>query len=278
MMKYFCNRMARSLPLAGLMLVFGSVLLAGGLAGCAANGPGVTASPEVYTESDEPESRKRATNRLKLAVLYFQDAKYNFALDEVKQAIQTDPSWYQPYWMRGLIQMQTGEFGPAEASFQKALSINANSADVKHNYGVLLCKMKRPAEARRMFEAALADPAYTQRAKTWQELANCQMVSGQKAEAEASFMRSYELDPGNAVTGYNLANLMFERGETVRAQFYARRINNTDRATAESLWLGIKIERSLGVREAQLQLEGQLRKRFGQSREALALERGAFNE
>ena len=129
-----------------------------------------------------------------------------------------------------------------------------------------------------MFEAALADPAYTQRAKTWQELANCQMASGQKADAEASFMRSYELDPGNAVTGYNLANLMLERGETVRAQFYARRINNTDRATAESLWLGIKIERSLGVREAQLQLEGQLRKRCGQSREALALERGAFNE
>jgi len=278
-MNLILNRLwHRAIPLSALLVAFFGVMLTGGLTGCAASGPGVTSTPETYTESDEPESRKRATHRLNLAVLYFQESKLNIALDEVKQAIQADPTWFQPYWMRGLIQMQTGDFTQAEVSFQKALSINASSSDVKHNYGVLLCKMKRPVEARKMFDAALTDPVYSQRAKTWQELAQCQLGNGQKADAEASFMRSYEVDPGNAVTGYHLASLMFERGDAVKAQFYARRVNNTERATAESLWLGIKIERSLGVREAQSQLEGQLRKRFGQSREALALERGAFNE
>jgi Tfp pilus assembly protein PilF len=42
--------------------------------------------------------------------------------------------------------------------------------------------------------------------------------------------------------------------------------------------LGIKIERSMGSKDAQAQLEAQLRKRFAQSREVLSLERGAFNE
>jgi type IV pilus assembly protein PilF len=210
--------------------------------------------------------------------LYFQDGKNNFALDEVKQAIQIDPNWFEPYSMRGVIQMQTSEYAQAEQSFQKALSINPNSSDIKHNYGVLLCKMKRPAEGVRMFGVALADPAYGQRSKTWQEQANCQLAMGLKAEAEASFMRSYELDAANPVTGLQIANLLFERGELVRAQFYARRVNNGERATAESLWLGIKIERSLGSKDAQAQLEAQLRKRFPQSREVLALERGAFNE
>jgi type IV pilus assembly protein PilF len=138
--------------------------------------------------------------------------------------------------------------------------------------------MKRPTEAIKMFAAALADPGYGQRAKTWGEQGNCQLALGQSAEAEASYKRSYELDPGNAATGFNLASLLFQRGDVTRAQFYARRINNSDRSSAESLWLGIKIERSLGSREAQLQLEAQLRKRFGQSVQALALERGAFNE
>ena len=138
--------------------------------------------------------------------------------------------------------------------------------------------MKRSAEGVKMFGAALADPAYGQRAKTWQEQANCQLGMGQKAEAEASFMRSYELDAGNPVTGFRLADLLFQRGELVRAQFYARRVNNGERASAESLWLGIKIERSLGSKDAQAQLEAQLHKRFAQSREVLALERGAFNE
>lgn len=258
--------------------LFVSVLLMAGVSGCASGGVAATAPTDSFTDSDEPENRKRAGNRLKLAVLYFQDGKFNFALDEVKQAIQTDPGWYQPYWMRGLIQMQTSDFAGAESSFQKALSINPQSSDVKHNYGVLLCKMKRPTDALRQFSAALADPAYGQRAKTWQEQGICQLANGQSKDAEASFVRSFELDASNPVTTYNLASLLFQRGEMVRAQFYARRVNNSDKATAESLWLGIKIERSLGTREAQSQLEAQLIKRFAQSREALALERGAFDE
>lgn len=271
----------RSLPALAFsvwLLFSGTLLVLGGVAGCAANGSFASATPETFTESDEPESRKRATNRLKLAVLYFQDGKYNFALDEIKQAILTDPNWFEPYGMRGVINLQTGDYAQAETSFQKALSINANSSDIKHNYGVLLCKMKRPADAMKMFGAALADPAYGQRAKTWLEQANCQLANGQKTEAEASFMRSYELDAGNPVTGFHLANLLFQRAELTRAQFYARRVNNGERASAESLWLGIKIERSLGSKDAQNQLEAQLRKRFAQSREALALERGAFDE
>jgi type IV pilus assembly protein PilF len=271
----------RTVQLVSLSLclgMFASLLLLGGLAGCAANGSSASGTQESFTDSDEPESRKRATNRLKLAVLYFQDGKNNFALDEVKQAIQIDPNWFEPYGMRGVIYMQTGDFAPAELSFQKALSLNPNSSDIKHNYGVLLCKMKRPAEGVKMFGTALADPAYGQRAKTWQEQANCQLAMGQKAEAEASFLRSYELDAGNPVTGYQLANLLYQRGELARAQFYARRVNNGERASAESLWLGIKIEHSLGSKDAQAQLEAQLRKRFAQSREVLTLERGAFNE
>jgi type IV pilus assembly protein PilF len=49
-------------------------------------------------------------------------------------------------------------------------------------------------------------------------------------------------------------------------------------ANAESLWLGIKIERGLGDAVAVRQLTEQLRKRFPDSRELSALERGAFND
>jgi type IV pilus assembly protein PilF len=268
----------RGFSLAGLLATLAFMLLGAGLSGCAAGGSEATAASDSYTASDEPESRKRATNRLKLAVLYFQDGKYNFALDEAKQSILIDPGWFEPYWMRGLIQMQTADYAQSELSFQKALSLNPNSSDVKHNYGVLLCKVKRPEQAMKLFGAALADPAYGQRAKTWLEQGICQLGNGQRAEAEASFLRSYELDASNTATGTQLASALFHRGELVRAQFYARRINNSDRATAESLWLGLRIERSMGNKDAQAQLEAQLIKRFSQSREAAALERGDFHE
>ena len=271
-------RLLPALSLLSLSGLFAAMLLVGSLSGCAAGGPSAAPTQESYTDSDEPEARKRAGTRLKLAVLYFQDGKYNFALDEIKQTIQIDPGWYEPYGMRALIYLQAGDYTASETSFQKALTLNPNASDLKHNYGYLLCKMKRPADAMKQFSAALADPAYGQRAKTWAEQGRCQLANDQKKEAEASFMRSYELDAGNAAVGYNLSSLLFQRGDLVRAQFYARRINNSDRANAESLWLGIKIERSLGAIDAQSQLESQLRRRFAQSPEAMALDRGAFNE
>jgi type IV pilus assembly protein PilF len=80
------------------------------------------------------------------------------------------------------------------------------------------------------------------------------------------------------VSGYNLALLTFQRADYVRAQVYVRRINNSEIATAETLWLGVKIERQVGNYDGVTQLGGQLKKRFPQSREVSLLERGAFNE
>ena len=53
---------------------------------------------------------------------------------------------------------------------------------------------------------------------------------------------------------------------------------NTAGGAAESLWLGIKVERRMNNRQAMEQLASQLRRRFPQSRELLSYERGAFDE
>ena len=106
----------------------------------------------------------------------------------------------------------------------------------------------------------------------------CQVRAGQRADAEQSFTKSYSLDAGNPLTAYNLSLLLFERGELERSRFYMRRLNNSELANAETLWLGIKIEQKLNNQQGTQELASQLKKRFGQSREAASYERGAFNE
>jgi type IV pilus assembly protein PilF len=106
----------------------------------------------------------------------------------------------------------------------------------------------------------------------------CQARAGLRTEAEASLLKSHEFDAGNPVTAFNLATLLFQRADYIRAQFYVRRLNNSELANAESLWLGIKVERRLENRDAMLQLAGQLLKRFPQSNEAVAYQRGTFDE
>jgi type IV pilus assembly protein PilF len=255
-----------------------AILLGFSLSGCASSVTSASATQDSFTDSDEPEIRKRAVNRLRLAVLYFTDGKSTIALDEVKQAIAADPNWFESYNMRGLIYMRLADFPLASASFQKALSLNPSSAEVKHNYAVLFCKNGRSVDAIKLFAAALDTPGYGQRSNTLVEQGLCQLNAGLRQDAENSFLKSYEIDAGNPVAGYNLALLTFKRGDYVKAQFYARRVNNSESATAETLWLGVKIERRVENKEAVTQLGGQLKKRFPQSLEASALERGAFNE
>jgi type IV pilus assembly protein PilF len=248
------------------------------LAGCAAGTAGSGTNPDLVTDSDEPEARKRARLRLELAVAYFEKGQTTDALDHLKQSIVADPGLFEAHNMRGLIYMRLNDLPLAEESFRRALAISPKAASVQHNYGWLLCQNARLPEAMQLFGSALANPAYGEKAKTWMAQGLCQQRGGQLADAETSLQRAYELDAGNPITAYNLASMLFQRGEFVRAQFYIRRLNNSELANAESLWLGMKVERRLENSDAVLQLGGQLKKRFAQSKEFAAYERGAFNE
>lgn len=249
-----------------------------GLSGCASNPSGVGINSDLVTDSDEPESLKRARLRLELAVAYFDKGQTTDALDHLKQSIGADPTLFEAYNLRGLIYMRLNDLPLAEESFKRALVISPKAASVQHNYGWLLCQQARYPEAMQLFGSALTNPTYGDRAKTWMAQGLCQQRSGQLADAESSLSRSYELDAGNPITAYNLSTILYQRGEFVRAQFYVRRLNNSELANAESLWLGIKVERRMDNREAMSQLGAQLKKRHPQSREYLAFERGAFNE
>ena len=275
---------------SGLRLLYGrtwALLVVGGLAwalaGCAtapgANPQGASApARDLVTDSDEPDERRRARIRLELAVSYFEQGQTTVALDELKQSLAADPNFGPAYNLRGLVYMRLNDFRLAEDSFRRALALNATDSNTQHNLGWLMCQQGRYNDAMPFFAQALANPQYGDRPKTLLIQGLCHIRAGQRPAAEESLARSYELDAGNPITGYNLALLLYQRGELVRAQFYIRRINNSELANAESLWLGTKVEHRLGNREAEEQLAGQLRRRFPQSPEAGQLERGAFND
>ncbi len=252
-----------------------------GISGCASKVAGVDPTGngvEMMTASDEPDARRRARIRQELAVGYFEQGQTTIALDELKQSIAADPTFGEAYNLRGLIYMRLNDFRFSEESFRKALSINPQNSNVVHNLGWLLCQQARYPESMLMFSQALSNPQYGERAKTLMAQGLCQIGAGQAADAELSLLKSYEFDAGNPVTAYNLAKLLFQRDDFVRARFYVRRLNNSELANAESLWLGVKVERRMNNRDAMLQLATQLQKRFPQSREAASYQRSAFDE
>lgn len=249
------------------------------LGGCA-NLPGAGGAPgrDIITASDEPEARRRARIRMELAVGYFEQGQTDVALDELKQVIANYPNFPEAYNLRGLIYMRLGDMRQAEESFRRAVALDPRDANTQHNLGWLQCQQGRYDESLKTFSQVLAQPMYTGRAKTLMAQGLCQARAGRTAEAEKSLAHSYELDAANPITGYNLANMLYQRGELSRSQFYIRRLNNSDLANAESLWLGVKVERRLNDRVAMAQLGDQLKKRFPQSAQTAAYDRGSFDD
>ena len=271
-MKLFCSRTALQIS------VFFSLVWLAGCAGSSGLSSASSTRGDILTESDEPENRRRARLRLELASGYFEQGQINVALDELKQALVIDPNYVDAHNLRGLVYMRLNDVALAEDSFKRALAINPRDAGVAHNYGWFLCQQARYPEASRLFELAIANPTYQNPAKSLMTQGMCQVRAGQRQQAEQNLSKSYDLDAGNPVTGYNLSTLLFERGELQRSQFYIRRLNNSELANAETLWLGIKIEQRLNNLDAVQQLGGQLQKRYGQSKEAGLYEKRAFNE
>ena len=254
------------------------------LAGCATPPGGTGAvgagdSREVVTDSDQTDADRRARVRLELASAYFSRGQTNTALDELKLALQVKPDLAEAYNLRGLIYAQLGDERFAEESFRRALQLNPRDGDTMHNFGWLLCQQRRYADADAQFEQALVQPQYPNGPRTLMAQGVCHARGGQLDRAEAALVRSYELDPANPVTAINLSEVLFRRGQFERARFYVRRANSDNEVVnAQTLWLAAKIEHKLGNSGGVAEFGKQLRDRFPQSREAVALERRAFDE
>jgi type IV pilus assembly protein PilF len=267
-----------------LVCVYALMLMLAGCAGTKAGGENGTDGAaqgdvrQLQTQSDEPELRKRARLRMELASGYLERGNPNTALDEVKQALAVDPNYADAYTMRGLIYMQMQQGPLAEQSFKQALQLEPRNPDALHNYGWFLCRNQRLPEAIERFKLATQNVNYPGLDRTYLVLGICQMQGGFMADAEKSLYRSFELDPGNPATATNLALLHFRKKDLEKARFYARKVNNSELANSESLWLGMRIEKGLGNLLAVNEIGTQLKRRFPESREVKLFDRGAFDE
>ena len=259
-----------------------ALMMIAALAGCATRTT-VTETigdgKDIITASDESDASKRARLRMELASGYFGRGQMTTALDQVKLALQADPTLSEAYNLRGLIYANLGDEKLAEDSFRRALQLNPRDADTMQNFGYFLCQKKRYPEATAMFDQALAVPQYRDQSRTLLTKGVCEAFAGQLAESEATLVRAYQLDPLNPSTSVNLAGVLYRRGDYERARFYIRRVNsNPQFAGSQTLWLAARIEQRLGNRSGAQELGDQLRRNFPDSREAASFSQGQFDE
>ncbi len=259
--------MPAALPRPLLTALLAAVAL---LAGCAAPASRVQ-------EADAAQRRVQA--RLALASAYFESGQARTALEEVDKALAADAQSAPAYNLRGLALASLGQTAQAQASFERALQLDARDADAMHNFGWFLCQQQRWDEAQAWLERALAQPGYGGGARSLLALGVCQARAQRWEAAERSLTAALERDPAHAAVALNLAEVLLRRGEAERARLQLQRASITPaQADAATLWLAARIEHRLGRHAAVEALGRELRQRYPQAPQTLALDQGRFDD
>lgn len=230
---------------------------------------------QIIGEVRDPRTRAKA--HTELASAYYELGNMGVAMEEARIALEADPNFAPAYNVQGLVQMDLKELAGAESSFQRGLRLAPQDPDLNHNYGWFLCQSGREDQSIQWFLNAIRNPLYTSPAKSYSAAGRC-MLKRNPTEAATYLERALRLDPNNVQAMLPYAELLYQRGQVQEAKAIVIRFNRmVPEPTAESLWLGVRVERRLGDRVAETTFANQLRRRYSGSPEFQRLQRGEYD-
>ena len=253
------------------------------VAGCAADGTQTqapvegptTASGGLIGEAGDP--RNRAKLHTELASLYYSRGSMGVALEELRVAVSADPGYAPAHGMFGIVYQELKEIRLAEQSFERALRLAPTDPDINHNYGLFLCQQGREKDSIKYFLDAVRNPLYPTPWRSYAAAGQCTLRTNNLKDAEAYLQRALQLDPDDPPATLQMGQIRFRQGKIDEARRYVSRFNKLVNPTAESLWLALRIERRQGARIAEASYANQLRRRYPDSPEYQALQRGNFD-
>ena len=264
----------------------GMALLASMLSACVATGgsTGRVASPEgsvpavqaMSQQIPQTDERKRAKVHTDLGGLYAQDGRFAIALEEARIALSADSSYAPAYSLQGLVHMFLGEKGPAEEAFRRALSIAPNDPEIHNNYGWFLCQTGREAESLGHFRMAYRNTLYNTPTKPYTNAGICQLKLKDYKAAEESLNIALRIDPSNLQARYWLAETYYQSGRLSEARHMVTDLGRMIDTTVDVVWLGARIERKAGDREAELRYTTLMRRKFQDTPQFQSMMQGKF--
>jgi type IV pilus assembly protein PilF len=201
---------------------------------------------------------------------YYLQGQLAIALDEFNKAVATDPNYAAAHNGLGLVYAALGEDAKAEASFKKALSLDAKSPEVLNNYGSYLCSRNKYQESVPYFLEAVKDPLYSSPEFAYLNAGLCSISGNDFKSAKAYLQQAYQIDPLLHRAAYELARFSLQENDAMTARKYLQNAL-VAAPSAPVLWLGVKIERILGDKNAVASYELQLRKNYPDSPETKEL-------
>lgn len=219
----------------------------------------------------------RARVHTELAAQYYARRQYPVALQEVREALQSDAGYAPAYNMLALIHSSLLEDKEAETNYRRAIDLAPQYSEAHNNYGYFLCGQKRQAEAMGQFELAWKNPLYASPERALANAGQCALRHGDLVGAERYAQRAL-IRVGNQPQALaTMAEIHYLRGNLVMARSLLQQLEAQGRLDAGALWLGLKLERMAGNREAEANYGLQLRRYYPETQETAWLLGGQYD-
>ncbi len=205
-----------------------------------------------------------------LGAAYYQQSKWEIALDEFSRAAEIDPTYGQAYNGLGLVYAALNEDAKADENFKRAIQVQPGSSESHNNYGSFLCAHKRYDESITQFLEAVKNPLYSTPNLAYANAGICSARKNDTKNAEVYLNKALQIEPLTYSAGQALAEIQFKRGDATTAQ---KTLQNAliGSPSPETLWLGIRIARSLSDKDAEASYALQLRRQYPNSEQTRLL-------
>jgi type IV pilus assembly protein PilF len=212
----------------------------------------------------------RARAHTNLGAAYLQQNKLEIALDEFSQAIQIMPTYAMAYNGLAMVRSALKQDEEAEFNFKKSIDLDPSISESYNNYGIFLCDRGRYSESVEQFLMAVKNPLYSTPNLAYANAGICAARGNDILSAEKYLNAALQIQPLTHSAAHKLAEIQFKRGDVVAAR---KTLQNALVASpsAEVLWLGLQIARSLGNKNDEASYALELRRRFPNAKETQLL-------
>lgn len=228
----------------------GVLLRAGVLLGLLLGSGCITHTESVFSNPPSPDEALKV--RVELARKYIGEGDWDNAKRNLKQAARIDPNSAEVHEAFALVYQSTGEPELAEENFQRAIRLDSGLSRARNNYAAFLYSQGRYKDAEKQLESVIKDPLYSARPQAFVNLGLVRLQLFDDSGADEAFTRALKMDRSNTVALLETAILRYEAGDIESAEkYYGIYRTATRQQSSRALWLGIRLAREEGDRNAE---------------------------
>jgi len=232
----------------------------------------ITESTGVIIPDQNPE--EAAQLNMQLGIGYLRQGDWQSARVKLERAVELDSENVVSHRALGLVYQELGDMEGAERHFRRSVSLDSKDPDALNGLAVFLCRDEQGRdEALGLFDRALSIPlssAFSNKAMLYTNAGIC--MKGRDLTRSEDYLRAaLAEDPQFAAALLQIADVTFKRGNALQSRAFMERHLAIAAPSPSALWLGVRIENSMGDFRASDKYGAQLRTQFPESVETRQL-------